>query len=224
MSELDKYTLNLDDWHTPATEYPEIQEGNVRIRKLKYTRGCYEMYGIDGMLIYEVMKPLIITQLQELRGKRWHSWMVDDPPHYRAMEIYAQHSHGRVLVAGLGLGLVLHALVKNPDVTEIVVVEKNIDVIRLMCDLIPPKPRIVHDDFLTYVDRGLGKWDTIIVDLWVSRNVDEKMRLFREEVVPMAVYLNTKFPDTQKVFHGFHTLSDIKHTTPEMLDLIKRVM
>ncbi len=222
--ELDKYTLVLDDWHTPATDYQEDQVGNVRIRKLKYTRGYYQMYGIDDKMVFNVVKPITITQLQERRGRKWNSWMVDDPPHWRAMEIYAQHSKGRVLVAGLGLGLILHALVKNKDVTEIVVIERNTDILRLMCDLIPTQPRIIQDDFLSYVGKGLGTWDTIIVDLWVSRSVSEKMRLYREEVIPMAVYLNDKFPHAQKVFHGFHTLSDIKHTTPEMLELIKKVM
>ncbi len=62
------------------------------------------------------------------------------------MEEHAQFYRGHVLVAGLGLGLIVHALATNRSVTRITVVEREQDVIDLVAPLVPPV-EIVHGDF-----------------------------------------------------------------------------
>lgn len=54
---------------------------------------------------------------------------VDEPAHWWAMLEHARHFRGQVLVAGLGLGLIVHALAANPPVRKITVVERDRDVI-----------------------------------------------------------------------------------------------
>lgn len=184
------------------------------------------MYGIDGYLFFEVTKRISVTNLQELRGGRWHTWMVDDPPHWRAMEIYAEQSEGDVLCAGLGLGLILHALAKNDKVSSITCVELNSDVIELMSphiNKLRKSVNIISEDFYDYVRRTDNKWGGIIVDLWVA-NEKTKMGIYYHEVLPFAAELKIKYPDTPITFHGFSTISDIKHTTPEMTKEVIEMM
>ena len=55
--DLDKYTLCLSDWHTPATDYSERQIGDYRIHHSRYRCGVYDMNGIDDLnLILTIMK------------------------------------------------------------------------------------------------------------------------------------------------------------------------
>ena len=222
MIDTEKYTLKLDSWHTPATDYPEKEIGDYRIHHGRYNRGTYEMSGIDDHIVFEVTKPIPITSLQQRRGKRWHGWMVDDPPHWRAMEIYAEQSTGAVLTSGLGLGLIVFGLIKNPKVTKIVVVERSAEVALLVSRHLPESDKltIVIGDFYDYLEVDKTEWDTIMVDLWVSHGAEEKLELYFHEVIPTAVDLKERYPKASLTFHGFITASDIKFTSQEMADLI----
>lgn len=217
-----KYLLELANWHTPATDYPELNEGNFRIHHGRYNRGTYEMHGIDGYVFFEVIKPIPITYLQEKRGGKWNSWMLDDPPHWRAMEIYAEHSKGKVLVAGLGLGLYLQALKGNRNVESITVVERSSEVVRLVEPHLPNLPEfvIILEDFYEFINTDLTFWDTIIVDLWVAHGAEEKLDIYLHKVIPMAVELRMKNPRASITFHGFYSVSDIPFASREMVDKI----
>ena len=205
MIDIQKYTHEISEWGTPATSYPEQELNNFRIHHGRYNRGTYYMYGIDGHIFFEAVKPLVITNLQEKRGKKWCNWMVDDPPHWRAMEIYAEHSTGKVLTTGLGLGLYLQALAKNKNIEQVTVVEKNPDVIKLIKPHLPdlPKLDILVEDFYDFIRWNKTQWDTIMVDLWVAHGVDEKMKLFNREVIPLFVDLTQRYPGAELSFHGF---------------------
>ena len=94
---------------------------------------------------------------------------------------------GRVLIAGLGLGMVLHPLAAKEDVYSIVVVEKNLDVIKLVGPTVPEKVRVVHGDIfevsptLLVVKAG-GRFDTIFFDIWphiATANLPDMARLHR---------------------------------------------
>jgi len=225
---LEKYVLNIDQWHTPATDYTESKVGNFRIVRKKYTRGVYRYWGLDGYLVFKAKKAIPITTLQERRGRQWHDWMVDDPPQQRAMEIYAQHFKGRVLVAGLGLGLILRELAKNTKVTQVVVIEKSVEVIQLVAPYLSDlfkyevdKPifSIVCEDFYDFIKMDTNQWDAIFLDLWVT-NEQTKERIFLVEVLPTAFELILQYPEIPLTFHGFQTISDVKPVGQDMVDLI----
>lgn len=219
---LEEHTLKLASWHTPATDYLEKEEGNFRIHRKPYIRGTYEMYGIDNYIFFEVTKPIPVTTLQERRGKRWYQWMVDDPPHWRAMEIYAEHSKGKVLTTGLGLGLILQAMKNNRNIESITVVERSKEVVRLVEPYLPILPEfvIILDDFHEFLRTDLTPWDTIVVDLWVAHGADEKLGIYYHEVLPMAVDLAVRYPKASITFHGFPTVSDIPFASKEMIKKI----
>ncbi len=156
--------LKIASWETPATKYPLSKRGRVRLKRKPYRRGFYNMEGVRGYDYFTVKKPIPITSLI-VDGE---TWMVDDPLHWYGMQDLAKAARGRVLVAGLGLGLVIHGLEENEAVTAIDVVEIDEDVIDLITPLIKmKKTRIINDDFWRYLYETEETYDTFILDIWV---------------------------------------------------------
>lgn len=141
----------LSEWETPATQYPLMTVGGAEIIREHYGVGTYASYGTgpsrESHRSYRVDKPIPVTSLQ-IDGK---TWMVDDPPHWWAMEEHARNYHGAVLCAGLGLGLIVWALQRNRLVHHITVVERDKDVINLVAPLLQPnRVAIIHADWREY--------------------------------------------------------------------------
>ncbi len=210
--ENDNEIIKISKWKTPATDYPEKQIGSARIVHGFYNYGYFNNYGVRGYKFFEVIKQIPVTSLEikeikDDKSKIWWTWMVDDPPHYWSMQDYARNSIGRVLVAGLGLGLVAHELLDNVDVDSITIVEKNKDVIELISPLLPKaegvKFRIINKDFYDFVHESEEDFDRIIVDLWTSGSIEETKRILHEEVIPFSYYLKLKYTEASIVFHGF---------------------
>jgi hypothetical protein len=123
-----------------------------------------------GFLFYKYKRPVTITTLK-IRGR---IWMTDEPTFVWSLCSFAERAYGRVLVAGLGLGIVVHELVLNEHVSDIVVIEREWDVINLVRPQIPVDPRIniLHEDFYRFVAGdaapGRPRPDTVIWDLAVG--------------------------------------------------------
>lgn len=207
---IDEETVEISEWRTPATDYPEKELGSVRIVHGFYDYGYFHNYGIRGYKFFSVTKQIPVTSLEIKEtndGKIWKTWMVDDPPHWWSMQDYARNSVGMVLVAGLGLGLVTHELLNNIDVDSITVIEKNKDVIDLISPLLPKaenvKFEIIKDDFYIFINETNKQFDRIIIDLWTTGSREETIRVLNEEVEPLAYYIDKLFPDASTVFHGF---------------------
>ncbi len=211
--------VTIEEWATPATAYVARRVGDHRIRRHKYGRGLYRMSGLDDKALFKVVQghPLPITSLeQRVIGGGWHSWMVDDPPHWKAMEVYAAAAEGPVLCAGLGLGLIQHALAEQPAVDYVMTVEREAAVINLVYRELPhPKKelRIVEADWRGVMSADLDgieeDWGMIVVDLWVTSNLREKYEALGDAAV-MAAKLKDRWPKAKLVFHGFAPLSDVK--------------
>jgi spermidine synthase len=78
---------------------------------------------------------------------------------------FIYEAHGRVLIAGLGLGMVLHNILNRERVKHITVVEINKNVIKLVAPkFVHPKLDIVHGDIFEY--RPQEKFDSIYFDIW----------------------------------------------------------
>lgn len=202
-------TCPIDSWETPATSYPVKTVGSARIVRRPYRRGIYLCQGANGYDLFEAKVPLSITGLRRRTGAgTWKTWMVDDPPQWWMMQKYARESSGYVLVGGLGLGLVVHELVRNPKVTNIVVAEADPDVIRLVGPLLPSDERlsVCHKEFQHYALLETSDcdppWSRIIVDLWVGSG-EQVTRMLREEAIPLAMKLGETHPGASLAFHGF---------------------
>lgn len=202
----DSTIIDISEWETPATNYPITNVGTARIIRSKYQKGLYHNYGVNRFDYFQVTKPISVTALQ-IKNEKWEDWMVDDPPHWWSMQNYARNSTGRVLVAGLGLGLVTHQLLDSVDIDSITVIEINEDVINLISPLLPKaenvKLEIISDDFYKFINETKDPFDRIIIDLWTTGSGEETLKILNEEVRPLTYYIEKLFPDSSVVFHGF---------------------
>lgn len=98
--------------------------------------------------------------------------MTDTPHEVRTCGRIMKHAHGDVLIAGLGLGMILIPVLRNPLVTSVRVVEKYLDVIKLIWPQITKqltpaeqgKLTLVSEDIFTYKTKD--KFDCLWFDIW----------------------------------------------------------
>ena len=79
-----------------------------------------------------------------------------------------QKSYGWVLICGLGLGMILHQLCRNDHISEIVVVEKESEIIDMIAPAFPEgKVTILQGDAFLPEECGItGQFDTMFFDIW----------------------------------------------------------
>lgn len=163
--------LVVNENQSPYSRIPEQGNKFIRLKKVLYKPGYYRMERVMGYDLFRLSHAMSVTNLQ-VRDKKWHTLMVDDPLHWLGMgELARQSKPPRVLVAGLGMGLILHHLVNRPDVTEITVVEIDPELIAFIRHFLPVDSRIkiVQADFFAYLLASPPPFDTAILDLWVIR-------------------------------------------------------
>jgi spermidine synthase len=100
--------------------------------------------------------------------------MSDTSMEHRTNYGVVRESRGNVLIAGLGLGMILHPILAKPEVLSVTVVEKYPDVISLI------GPTVLHEK-LTIVEGDIYEWkpakgtkfDTIYFDIWSEQSTDD---------------------------------------------------
>jgi hypothetical protein len=118
-------------------------------------------------------------------------WMADTPDEmFDHVECYeqAERRGGRILVHGLGLGLITRALLSLPQVEHVDVVELNLHVAALVypafkTDMKAGRLTIWHDDCMTRVWPRGTRWSCVWHDIWqamVEANLPEMVLLHRK--------------------------------------------
>jgi hypothetical protein len=184
---------SVTNWRTPATDYPRTHLRDVSISTITYD-GFHECFGVRGQRVfYADHIPVTILKIRD------KVWMVDDPPHWWNIQDQSQTFHGHVLCAGLGLGLIVHALHARPEVTKITVVEQERSVIDLVVPWLPQeKLEIVHDDFWHHAKERDVQPDGVFFDLFVGNGLEligHALRVF--------ILLNERFGDVPIHIFGF---------------------
>jgi spermidine synthase len=204
--------LKVNDWRT--FNYEEKEYGTAKIEKVKYKRGLYLMEGVCGYDFFYVVKPIMINVLK-VNGEEF---MVDDPLHYYGMKLLADESKGKVLTAGLGLGLYAIFLQSNPNVESVTVIELNNDVKQLIEPMIRKyikKPtRIVIDDIINWKKRA-EDFNTVMLDIWAISKPDTKVY---EEMLTMFTLFKFENPNANVYIWGFRDPS----INPAVLKLNKK--
>lgn len=92
--------------------------------------------------------------------------MSDTDMEKRTNANFVRNAHGKVLIGGLGIGLILLAIQDNSEVEKIVVVEKHKEVIDLVKDQLSlnEKVEVVNADVWEYTPTE--KFNTIYMDIW----------------------------------------------------------
>lgn len=98
---------------------------------------------------------------------------------------FFQKAKGNVLINGLGLGMVLSAILTKKEVTSVTVVEISKDVIDLVAPsfLHDKRVKIIHADSLTFVPPKGIIYDAVWHDIWpdvCKDNLEDMKRLHRK--------------------------------------------
>jgi spermidine synthase len=80
---------------------------------------------------------------------------------------FIDYADGRVLIAGLGIGLIIHNILHKESITEIIIIEKHQDVIDLVAPYFTdPRLKIICADIFEWKPQKGEKFDTIYFDIW----------------------------------------------------------
>ena len=107
-----------------------------------------------------------------------------------------ERAHGDVLVAGLGLGMILHPILGKESVRSVTVIEKYQDVVDLVLPTLPASEKltVLLDDIYTWKPPQAHSYDVIWFDIWPDIEVNrlsEMARLHRR----FWRYLNRTNPE-----------------------------
>jgi hypothetical protein len=111
--------------------------------------------------------------------------MSNTPDEIRDFRKFVYEARGSVLINGLGLGVLLKALIEKTEITDITVIEKSADVIKLVAPtyLIDKRITIINEDAFTYSPPKNKKYDTVWHDIWnyiCADNLKEMEKLHRK--------------------------------------------
>jgi len=100
--------------------------------------------------------------------------MSDTPAEIRDHFEIIHRATGRVLINGLGLGVVLRAILYKPEIIHVDVVEVSEDIIHLVApSYLDPRVKIHHNDaFAIQWPKGEPRWNVVWHDIWDDICVD----------------------------------------------------
>jgi spermidine synthase len=90
-----------------------------------------------------------------------------------------RQAQGHVLIAGLGLGMILHPILAKKEVTSVTVIEKYADVIALVGPTVKnDKLAIIEGDIYEWKPAKGTKYSVLYFDIWADQSTDdlEKMK------------------------------------------------
>ena len=119
--------------------------------------------GVRPVMLHLLNGPLVI---HELVDEDHGLWMTDLPEelHQIACMLRELRPSGRVLVGGLGLGVVARRLSRMARVREVVVVERDADVIRLIAPGLPRKVRVIEGEIRHFLEATSNRFDFCLLD------------------------------------------------------------
>jgi hypothetical protein len=111
--------------------------------------------------------------LSVLYDGNWWPVMMDTPSEYEDHADLFEHARGRVLLHGLGLGCALSALLADPAVEHVDVVEANADVISIVAPYYRGYPVTIHHaSCIAKVWPEDVRWDYVWHDIWTEVTPD----------------------------------------------------
>lgn len=151
-------------------EYPEAEAGSLKLSRGTMNAGSTDRWYNPkvGRLLY-TKNPVSIEYpvLEQWDVGGWFTWMSATPDECSAMKSLAKDASGRVLIGGMGLGILPWLCAAKPLVNSVTVVELQQGVIDLVGPVIThPKIAIVQDDVWGYLTSTAEKYDYIGLDIW----------------------------------------------------------
>ena len=162
---------------------PEKTSGKFRIKHRNYPPGAklpIVSFRTAYMTGQKASAALFIDGLRvhELFQKDQGVWMTDIPQELVQMRAFARSARGKVLIGGLGLGLLAHFVAQKDSVAHVDIVENSKDVIKLCWNNdmgtsreILKKCRVYEADLYKFL-KGVKtwRWDRAYFDIWQGTN------------------------------------------------------
>jgi hypothetical protein len=208
--------MAIGKWKTPVSIIPAQSSGDMHIVKRTISKGAELPLRPNTNAIFTRESELTILREGNKNGTDTESvWMSDTPmEYYMAWDLVSRVVGPRVLVVGLGLGLLVHLLALRRDITHIIVVEKSSDVGKMVTPYLPNshKPfipqftdlriRTIIDDIFNiynFID-DIPQVETAIGDIWKDRSEESEetqrdLQLLFEDNFMEAIHLHWAFQE-----------------------------
>lgn len=163
--------MNVLDGMT--VDLPEIDEAGVRVEKFTVSESDARFSAMRAVFQGRgYVPPWTYTRLS-VDGTLWMSDTPDEKRDHIAPVWEASRRGGRILVNGLGLGMVVSGLLKLPNVEHVDVVEKSERIV----DLIGPhyessRCTVHHSDAYTIKWPAGTRWTVAWHDVWAYLSLD----------------------------------------------------
>jgi len=159
---------------------PEASLGEFKISHRTTTLSDIQMLKMRDYREYYDFKPGTYTILHG----SLETIMSDTPMEIRTNVDIIRKANGKVLIGGLGLGLILLELQKNPEIESVLIIEKNQEIIDMVLPHLKLDNRfkVVQGDIFTFELSKEQKFDTIYFDIWngiCEDNYDEMKELHK---------------------------------------------
>lgn len=169
----------MDFWEQFKVAVPEGECGRWRVER--FTVGEREFSQVISAMKYGRSVPGGTYTALKRGGK---TIMSDTPDEIRDFLGFTRRARGRVLVHGLGLGVLLKALLAKESITAVDVVEASAEVLELVGPTYAADPRVSlhHGDAYTFQFPAGVRWDCAWHDIWddiCTENLEGIGRLHR---------------------------------------------
>lgn len=147
----------------------KIEHFELSEEKVKFEKTISSFNGRYGE-VYDLEAGKYIKLIDK---KRHQIVMSDTPMEIRTNNEFIRRANGKVLIGGLGLGIILVEIQKKEEVESVLVIEKYQEIIDLVKPSLPinGKVKIVLGDILDFKTKE--KFDTIYFDIWNSVGDEE---------------------------------------------------
>lgn len=152
-------------------DVPEGDSGLWRIERFTVTEEGAQRFNFSLAIRgggHRSIVPGVYTKLQH--SKAIEPMMSDTPAEMWDHREPVQRATGRVLIMGLGIGLVVENCLRKPDVAQVTVIERDPDVIALVAPHYRQKYgarfRLIQADALEFRPAKGEWWDVIWHDIW----------------------------------------------------------
>lgn len=226
-----------NDPYYQTIRLPEISRGKW---KMGYkTIAAYELFTSDDLKVLpdgrEIPQTGFFTEdfrapVVEENGREW---MTVTPSEINTMTADIRAAFGKVAVFGLGLGYYAFMASEKPDVTEIVVIERDSSVISLFKEFILPqfphreKVTVIEADAYAFAETmGERQFDCAYVDIWhdVLDGVEMYLKMKRlEKHSPGTTFLYWIEPSMLAWLRGMALMEIAENNEGPMLRTIGRV-
>jgi hypothetical protein len=194
--------LGRELWSTDAF-VPQYRSGEIGPWRINTGGQLVNDWGYySGPCLLEMLPSLArrVPSKTNVDGDGWETWMSLTPLEIESQELGFLQASENVVIMGLGMGWVAANSALNPKVTQVTVVERDPDVIRLfhdsgVCESLPrtaqQKIAIVNADALEWQpDSGITV-NFLYADIWLhlaEPNAMRQVRRMQDNIQADAIY------------------------------------